>query len=124
MQLEWLDKWVKMVGEWVRMPSSTSTSKMIEVGLNFTKCIDPNEASINKSVLFVFIILNKNGFEGFHLSNKNYSAYPHEQEYLLMEGIRVKPLKIEPDVVIRNTHNEINRFNGKVITIVYLFSGY
>ena len=51
-----------------------------------------------------------------------YSAYSHEQEYLLMEGFWVKVLKIEEGVVIENDIPALHDYNGKTLTVVYLLN--
>ena len=51
-----------------------------------------------------------------------YSAYPHEQEHLLMEGTRVWVLAIEHDVKIVNEH--LPQYNAKTVTIVYVYNSW
>jgi len=53
-------------------------------------------------VLFVTLIRNYHGFNGFRLNTKYYSAYPEEQEYVFNEGFECEVLGTDDDVVIRN----------------------
>jgi len=75
-----------------------------------------------KPVLFVYSVLNKNGFNGFRLTDSRYTPFPHEQEYLMMEGYYVYVLDIVQNVQIANTNGDMIKYNNKKITVVYLQS--
>lgn len=57
------------------------------------------------------------------MSNQDYSAYPAERQFLLMEGCRVYVLAIQRKVKIENTHEGMHKFNKKEITIIHLYHG-
>ena len=78
-----------------------------------------------KSVLFVFFFKNWWGFNGFRLNQPEYSAFPFEEEYLLMEGIPVRVLKVDENVVMDCKAKEAIRlqYDGQTINIVYLYNG-
>ena len=55
------------------------------------------------------------------MTDDRFSVYPHEQEYLLMEGFRVWILDVEDGVQIENDTTEVlKKYNGAKITVVYL----
>jgi len=53
------------------------------------------------------------------MEDDRYTAYSYEQEYLLIEGFNLYLLDIEHDFTIQNKHNSLQRFDKKVITIIY-----
>ena len=58
------------------------------------------------------------------MNSSLYSAHPDEKEVLLMEGKSVWVIGME-DVVINNDASSDlfwNDFNGKTITVIYLFT--
>ena len=57
---------------------------------------------------------------GFQLNNERVTAYPHEEELLMVDGCQVFVLAVEKDIKIQNTYSSMQRFNGKTITIIYL----
>lgn len=46
-------------------------------------------------VLFVISVRNYLGYHAFRMNDERYTAYPQEQEYLLMEGIFLWVMKVE-----------------------------
>lgn len=48
-----------------------------------------------KPVLFVMSIQNYKNYPGFRANTSDYSPYCHEQEVILMEGIRMFVMKVE-----------------------------
>jgi len=56
------------------------------------------------------------------MSNEAYTAYPDEGEVLLTEGKEVWILGIDENVKIENDNEEMELYNGKTVTIVYLLS--
>ena len=78
----------------IPLHGSTSTSKNLDVALGFSKCDQHFEAH-QQPVLIVTSIRNYDGFFGFRLSDKRFSVYPGEQEYLLMEGFQVLVLGVQ-----------------------------
>ena len=117
MKKEWLKDWHKEVGKEINLKGNTSTSKSIVVALGFSEC-DKKMKKGFQPVLFVYLIQNYGGLRGFRLTKEKYSAFPHEQEYLLMEGLNVKVLKIQEDVKIQNNHSDLQNFNGKSVTVL------
>ena len=83
---------------------------------------DKDDVYGKKHVLFVYFVKNVTGFNGFRLTNSNYSAFYSEQEYLISEGFQVWVLGIEDKVIIRNNNDELKKFNGKCLTIIYLYN--
>ena len=55
------------------------------------------------------------------MDGENYTAYPFEEEFLLMDGCRVLVLDVEFDVRIVNKHANMARYNGQLVTVIYLF---
>jgi len=70
-------------------------------------------------VIFVILIQNYNGYDGFSINSKCHSAYPEEREYLLREGFNVTVLKVEDQFVIKN--DICSEYNDKQISVVYLY---
>ena len=123
MKKEWTSEWEENVntGKEVNLPGNTSTSRSIKVALNFAKVPQQDSNTTTNSVIFVFLFTNYCGFPGFRLSDSRYSAYPNEEEYLLVEGCPVRVLQIA-DMVITNSHPAVARYNGKTITVFYLYA--
>ena len=86
-----------------------------------------NKKDGQESVLFVYMMQNYQGFPGFRMNHPDYSNFPEEQEYLLKEGIMVRILDIKRNMKIQNyvknqkDGNKCANYNGKLITIVYLY---
>ena len=72
--------------------------------------------------LFVISVRNYGSPEGMRMNNEAYTSYPGENEILLREGCQVRVLDIEDGVEIINPFLRYKEFNGKVFTIVYLFT--
>ncbi len=75
-------------------------------------------------VLFAILIHNYTGFHGFRMNSPLYSAHFEEKELLFMEGAPVVVLGSE-EVLIDNEMTEDTfwkDFNGKKLTIIYLFN--
>jgi len=101
----------------IPLHGSTSTSKNLDVALGFSKCHEVYDAN-QQPVLIVTSIWNYYGFFGFRLSDKRFSVYSGEQEYLLMEGFEVYVLGVEDGFKISNEF--LPKYDNKVITIIYL----
>ena len=99
---KWFDAYLNKVGWSVYMPGTTSTSSDLGVALAFSNCSIDDIDIPGKSVLFVFFFRNYKEFGGFRLNKPEYSAFPFEEEYLLMEGIDVWVLRVDENVVIKN----------------------
>ena len=54
------------------------------------------------------------------MTDSRFSAYPSEQEYLLMEGFVVYVLDVEDGFVIKNNNPGVKNYNGRNITLIYL----
>ena len=74
-----------------------------------------------RSVMFVFSIQNYNGFKCFHLNGEKYSAYPEENEVILLDGTQVVVMKVE-EVTIRNMDKEFQHLTGRPFTVIHLFA--
>lgn len=59
-----------------------------------------------------------NGF--FRLTDKNYTAHPGEQEYILMEGTQVQVLKVE-EIQIKTSNWLYRDLNDRILTIIHLY---
>ena len=55
------------------------------------------------------------------MNNEAYSAYPSEGEFLLSEGCGVNILAVERNFTIKNFHPSLDKYDGKVLTIVHLY---
>jgi hypothetical protein len=84
----------------VYLAGMTSTSRSIAIAMNFAIPLPPKNPEKKKlekkdpvPVIFVFMMMNYQGFEGIYLT-PDQSLYPYEQECLLMEGIEVAILDI------------------------------
>ena len=97
MKKQWVQDWIKRVGENIRVPAFTSTTKNLDVSLSFSKCNTNDLKPDDEPVLFVYLMQNYQGFPGFRLNDKAYSNVPTEYEYLLKEGILVHVLAVERD---------------------------
>ena len=102
----------------VKLPCNLNCTENLGVALAYA--INGLEAPF-KSVLFVISIQNHYGFSGFRLNSANYSAYPQEEEVLLVEGTTIFVLNVE-EITIQNPNSGFENFNGQNITIIHLFS--
>ena len=93
---DWINDWKNEIGKPLKLQGTTSTYKNFEYALELSKCTSYN-TFLHTPVLFVYSIRNYTGFQGFRLSDKRYSVYPSEQEYLLVEGLVVYVLDVEED---------------------------
>lgn len=119
----WLKDWTSQEGgDFVRMPTLTSSSQSIEIALQFSQVKEQTVETTKKSVIFVFLIRNYEGFYGFRLSDERYSAFPAEKEFLLMEGFDVLIINVDNDYVIENKVPGLEAYNSKKVTIVYLYN--
>ena len=84
MNNEWIEDWRREIGktgnDTTCLNGQTSTTKNLDVALNYSKChTDYFFESVNQTpVLFVFSILNWVGFEGFRMNQTRYTMYPEE----------------------------------------------
>ena len=60
------------------------------------------------------------------MTDERFTAFPYEQEVLLMEGSTVNVLEVEDKLVVKNDiktsedkDEDIRRFNNKTISVVY-----
>ena len=81
-------------------------------------------------VLFVLCLqnYNSNGFKGFRLNNKLYSAHPHEQRVILIDGTELVVVKAE-EVGVEAIENQrtqelLSSFKKEKLTIVYALNSY
>jgi len=101
MNKEWIKDWVhlSLEGNSIKLTGITSTSKNLEVALDISKC-DTKYEDHQQPVLFVYCVRNYDGFRGFRMNNSKFTAYPQEQEYLLMEGFQIYVAEVENDFLI------------------------
>lgn len=57
-------------------------------------------------VVFVISVRNYLGFHAFRMNDERFTAYPQEQEFLLMEGIFLWVMKVEELLVENWEHVE------------------
>ena len=55
------------------------------------------------------------------LNGEAYSSYPSEVEMLLTEGMKVRILGFDPEVVVLNKHESFKNFFQKKLMVIYLF---
>jgi len=124
MEPEWIVDWQKHENSGINMklPGNTSTSRSIMTALTFANTLQQQTTPNKVSVLFIFLIQNHCGFRGFRLNDDKYSAYSHEQEYLLVEGFQVQILKIDKNIKIVNKTRGSGHYSSKVLTIFYLYN--
>lgn len=54
------------------------------------------------------------------MNNPSYSAYPNEQEVLLVEGCPVLVLDVE-EILINNDHESFKMYNGKTVVLIHCY---
>ena len=128
MEKQWIQDWIDDIGKEIRLHGTTSTSRNLEVALDYSKCHTKYEDN-KQAVLFVFHMDNWNGTCAFRMTDERFTAYPYEQEVLLMEGKAVIVLEVEDGLVIKNDiktsedeDDDIRRFNNKTISVIYCFA--
>ena len=78
----------------VYLPENTSCTRNPKIALNYALS---NPKSAHVPVLFSINCVNYKPPIGTNLNNEAYSAYPSEEEYILMEGSFVFILSVERD---------------------------
>ena len=102
MEQSWLEPFTKAVGrEVLYLKGNTSCSRNPLVALGFALDKEPGSKI---PVLFMKCFQNRFGVEGMMMNSEAYSAYPHEGEFLLMEGIPFYILGIDNDVPVDNKY--------------------
>lgn len=99
---KWFYDYKHKVGQEIRMPGIISTFKNFDVALGLSKCSKKYDGFEGKSVLFVFLNMNFKYYSGFRLNTPELSAFPHEQEILLIEGIKAKVISVDENIIINN----------------------
>jgi len=117
--LNWKELMTKHSKGMASLNGLTKTTRSLDFALEQTQCTTSNDSKL-KPVLFVYSIGNKNGFNGFRLVDNRYTPFPHEQEYLMMEGYYIYVLDIVENFQVVNTNGEMIKYNNKKITVVYL----
>ena len=117
---KWFDAYLNNVGKMVCLPGTTSTSSSLGIALEFSKCFI---ADIHHKGI-VFFLSNYGGFRGFRLNQPEYSAFPHEEEFLLMEGIGVMVVAVDENMVMdcKTVDAVRNMYHGQTINVVYLYN--
>ena len=86
-------------GKHVNLQGFTSTSQLKEKALSFA-LFDITAPENKGKVSVLFQISFKGNQQFFSLNSRDYSAYPHEEEILIQEGIKFKVIDIvEKEVV-------------------------
>ena len=110
----------KDVAQFIHLEGTTSCSHSYKVALDFARSTDQTK----QRVLFVVCVQNYFGIGFFRMSSSSFTAHPDEQEVLLTEGKRTWVIGFDEITVnsdaIADTFWQM--FNGKTITVVYLFT--
>ena len=118
----WIEDWRKEIGQdYINLKGITNTTKNLDIAMDYSKC-HTDFWNHTTPVVFVISIWNNSGFKGFRLTDKRFSVYPEEQEVLLMEGFPVYVLDIQDGFEIENKNEQLKKYDGKKITIIYLQS--
>jgi len=73
-----------------------------------------------RPVLFTISVRNFYGFRGFRLNTPQFSAFPQEKEFVLMDGTQFYVLKVE-ETVIENDNEGFEDFNARYMTLIHLY---
>jgi len=73
------------------LPGNTSAYMNLETALKLNK--SPSTDTV--FVLFVFLMKNYSGFSGVRLNKDQYSAFPGEEEFLIVEGSPATVLAVD-----------------------------
>ena len=127
MQATWIDEYRGLVEHeaskygYVSLSGSSSCTQNLTIALNFAfKNIQEAQEDM-KSVLFVISCQNYKGYQGFRLNNAGYTAYPLEEEVLLVEGCEVVILSVVADFEIPRESRAFEPYNGKYVTMIHVF---
>ena len=109
----------KTVAHFIKLQGTTSTSENFKIALDFAKTQDPTK----QMVLFVICIHNFYKYTGFRMNTLEYSAHPDEKEVLMIEGTEVAVMGVEQLLIDNGQSADSfwNHFNGKTLTVVYMF---
>jgi len=89
-----------------------STSEDLKIALEFAFPFDwEKEEETKKHALFFISISNYLMYSGMRMNTECHSAYPKEQELLLLEGARVYVLDVE-EVIIDNKSESFKKYDG------------
>lgn len=120
---EWFDNYKSKINKKINLSLITSTNKKLSTALEFSKCAKKYKDMPGKSVLFVFLFKNFTGFNGVKLNKAEFSAYPYEEEFLLVGGIKIRILKVEEQLMIMNKHKGLKElYDGQLINIIYFYN--
>ena len=103
----------------IKWPGNTGCSQSIKVALDDALFENQGDEGYIP-VLFSICMKNYQRFTGVRLCNENYSAYPSENDTLLMEETSVFTLGVE-DHLIQNTHPGFEDYYNMRMTIIYLY---
>ena len=116
---------MKRLAGFVCLPGAQSTSVSWKVAMEFA--FPSKDTQGHVPTLFVICCQNfvgTRGYKGFRMDSALHSAHPHEQEILLMEGIKMAVLGHD-DILIDNSLTTSDpfwiRFNNRTVSVVYLF---
>ena len=82
------------MGKEVYLPGNTSAYMNVETALKINKSTSADTVF----VLFVFLMKNYSGFSGVRLNKDQYSAFPSEEEFLIIEGSPATVLSIDQEL--------------------------
>lgn len=124
-----LEDYKDKIGSMVNILGTISTSMKLSIGLEYSRYAKKYDYVPGKSVLFVFLFKNHEYQKGFRLNQKEYTPYPNDEEFILLEGLKVAVLGVEEHVRIESKDDEEDdidyfdgRFPGQKINIIYLYS--
>ena len=84
------------------MGGTTSSTRNLWNAIKYSKCSRQHKKVPGKSVIFIILFQNYDRFYGFRLNKLEYTPYPYEEEYLLIEGSKFRVLKVEDSYTLRN----------------------
>ena len=115
---EWIQPYESTLGTLVRLPGSNSCYFDPTFALDMAF---KNSQQQQKAVLFVIACHNFLSPYGFQMCDEAYTAYPHEGEYLLMEGCQVHVLTVEREFKLHNVGKVFEKFRDRTVTVIHLF---
>ena len=108
------------------MQCSTSTSESFQTALEFAAYCQAREPH-KQPVLFVIAVHNYDKllpYTAFRLDSELFSAHPGDKEVLFAEGTPMTVIGVDEIQFSKRSFDkdsQMQQFNGKSITIIYLF---
>ena len=107
MQQEWIKVYLDNVGQVVHPSGINSYSRNLTTALSFAF---KDQALDKTPVLFLLLNANYYGRGSVMMNGEAYSSYPEEGEMLLMEGVGVRILGFDSEVVFLNKHQSFQNY--------------